>query len=59
MRSTVIVLPTDQMTIDEKMIAAAEIKLGQCLATPKAKQAADQKNLRTSLLLRKPEAKVY
>lgn len=37
MGSTVIVLTTDQMTIDEKMIAAAEIKLGQCLATPKAR----------------------
>ena len=35
--STVIVLTTDQMTIDEKMVAGAEIKLGQCLATPRAR----------------------
>ena len=34
--STVIVLSTDQMRIDKKMIAGIEIKLGQCLATPKA-----------------------
>jgi len=32
--STVIVLTTDTMKIDGAMIAAAEIKLGQCLATP-------------------------
>ena len=32
--STVIVLTTDQMKIDEKIIADAEIKLGQCLALP-------------------------
>ena len=32
--STVIILATDQMKIDENMIAEAEIKLGQCLATP-------------------------
>lgn len=32
--STVIVLATDKMSIDESMIAEAEIKLGQCLATP-------------------------
>jgi hypothetical protein len=31
------VLTTEQMTIDEKMIAGTEIKLGQCLATPKAR----------------------
>ena len=30
--STVIVLATDKMIIDEKMTAGAEIKLGQCLA---------------------------
>jgi len=30
--STVIVLATDKMIIDEKMTACAEIKLGQCLA---------------------------
>ena len=30
--STVIVLATDKMIIDEKMIAGTEIKLGQCLA---------------------------
>jgi phosphatidylserine decarboxylase len=30
--STVIVLATDRMIIDEKMIAGAEIKLGQSLA---------------------------
>ena len=33
--STVIILATDQMKIDENMTAEAEIKLGQCLATPK------------------------
>ncbi len=33
--STVIVLSTDQMKINDKMIAETEIKLGQCLATPK------------------------
>ncbi len=33
--STVIVLATDKMIIDEKMIAGAEIKLGQCLAKEK------------------------
>ena len=33
--STVIVLATDQMTIDSSMAAEAEIKLGQCLATPR------------------------
>ncbi len=33
--STVIVLATEQMKIDESMTAEAEIKLGQCLATPK------------------------
>ena len=33
--STVIVLTTDKMQIDEKMCAEAEIKLGQCLAVPK------------------------
>lgn len=32
--STVIVLSTNTMKIDEKMIAGAEIKLGQCLARP-------------------------
>ncbi len=32
--STVIVLTTDQMKIDEKIIADTEIKLGQCLALP-------------------------
>ncbi len=32
--STVIVLNTNTMKIDEKMIAGAEIKLGQCLARP-------------------------
>lgn len=32
--STVIVLATDQMKIDEKIIADSEIKLGQCLAVP-------------------------
>lgn len=34
--STVIVLMTEQMQIDNKMVAEAEIKLGQCLATPQA-----------------------
>ena len=33
--STVIILATEQMKIDENMTAEAEIKLGQCLATPK------------------------
>jgi phosphatidylserine decarboxylase len=33
--STVIVLTTDKMQIDEKIIAESEIKLGQCLAQPK------------------------
>lgn len=33
--STVIVLATEQMSIDEKMITGSEIKLGQCLATAK------------------------
>ena len=32
--STVIVLTTDKMKIAENMVAEAEIKLGQCLATP-------------------------
>lgn len=32
--STVIVLATEQMSIDGGMVAEAEIKLGQCLATP-------------------------
>lgn len=32
--STVIVLTTNKMKIDEEIIAGAEIKLGQCLATP-------------------------
>ena len=32
--STVIILATDQMKIDENMVAEAEIKLGQCLAIP-------------------------
>ena len=32
--STVIVLTTDKMQIDEKIIAESEIKLGQCLARP-------------------------
>ncbi|MFV9615097.1 MAG: archaetidylserine decarboxylase [Gammaproteobacteria bacterium] len=32
--STVIILATDQMKIDENMTAEAEIKLGQCLAMP-------------------------
>lgn len=32
--STVIVLSTSQMQIDSSMLAEAEIKLGQCLATP-------------------------
>lgn len=32
--STVIVLSTNKMKIDEKMLAGAEIKLGQCLAKP-------------------------
>ncbi len=32
--STVIILATEQMKIDENMTAEAEIKLGQCLATP-------------------------
>lgn len=32
--STVIVLATDKMKIDQNMTAEAEIKLGQCLATP-------------------------
>ena len=32
--STVIVLATDEMKIDSAMTAEAEIKLGQCLATP-------------------------
>jgi len=35
--STVIILATDQMVIGENMRAEAEIKLGQCLATPKDK----------------------
>jgi phosphatidylserine decarboxylase len=35
--STVIVLATDQMKIDEKMTAETEIKLGQCLLSPKEK----------------------
>ena len=33
--STVIVLATEQMSIDEKIITGSEIKLGQCLATAK------------------------
>ena len=33
--STVIVLTTDKMQIDEKITADAEIKFGQCLASPK------------------------
>lgn len=33
--STVIILATEQMKLDENMTAEAEIKLGQCLATPK------------------------
>ena len=33
--STVIVLATDKMKIDETIVADAEIKLGQCLAVPK------------------------
>jgi phosphatidylserine decarboxylase len=33
--STVIVLATDRMRIDEKLVAETEIRLGQCLATPK------------------------
>ena len=33
--STVIILATEQMKLDENMAAEAEIKLGQCLATPK------------------------
>jgi phosphatidylserine decarboxylase len=32
--STVIVLATDQMKIDETIVANTEIKLGQCLALP-------------------------
>jgi len=32
--STVIVLATDKMKIDDTMVAETEIKLGQCLATP-------------------------
>ena len=32
--STVIVLATEEMRIDQNMTAEAEIKLGQCLATP-------------------------
>ncbi len=32
--STVIVLSTDKMKIDDSMVAEAEIKLGQCLAVP-------------------------
>jgi len=32
--STVIVLATDQMKMDDKIITDAEIKLGHCLATP-------------------------
>lgn len=32
--STVIVLSTEQMNIDDSMIAGADIKLGQCLAKP-------------------------
>jgi phosphatidylserine decarboxylase len=35
--STVIILATDQMKIGKNMRAEAEIKLGQCLATPKDK----------------------
>ncbi len=35
--STVIILATEQMKIDENMTTEAEIKLGQCLATPKDK----------------------
>lgn len=35
--STVIILASDQMTIGKNMRAEAEIKLGQCLATPKDK----------------------
>ena len=34
--STVIVLTTNEMQIDETIVADAEIKLGQCLATPKS-----------------------
>ena len=33
--STVIVLATDKMKIDQTIVADAEIKLGQCLAVPK------------------------
>ncbi len=33
--STVIVLATNQMKIDSSIIAEAEIKLGQCLMSPK------------------------
>ena len=32
--STVIVLATDRMEIDNSIVAGAEIKLGQCLAKP-------------------------
>lgn len=34
--STVIVLATDKMQIDENLIAETEIKLGQCMAKPKS-----------------------
>ena len=37
--STVIVLATDRMEIDKSIIAETEIKLGQCLAVAKEKQA--------------------
>lgn len=36
--STVIVLATDRMEIDDAIIADAEIKLGQCLARPRTEQ---------------------
>jgi len=39
--STVIVLATDRMSIATKMTAEAEIKLGQCLATPNPRPTAE------------------
>jgi len=39
--STVIVLATDKMKIDETMTAEAEIKLGQCLAAPQIQGNSD------------------
>ncbi len=39
--STVIVLSTDKMKIADNIVAEAEVKLGQCLATPAEEQSAD------------------